>query len=529
MVPPPPTEEPRFNSFALRVIRGLGLVDAVVAETQARAAAKTLREAKSVLSSSNSSRRNVEAIPKYISALQVRFVMMVVYGLLVFCDTARMVQAGSKSKSRYCSLILTEGDSAAGLVGKSWSILGHESYGSYTLGGKIANVNSTKLCSGVDGDASTTATDGLSSVDVDKLLKNNRIRALIRILGLELEVRGGTICGKTYTNTANLNYDRVIIMVDQDDDGSHIKGLLLAFFARLFPSLFVLPRFLWEFITPLVRVRAAVRDEGEQQVGALLAEFFDEGSYLEWRSQNPRAPPGHYYKGLGSSTDEEGREYFSAAARYCRPLVWESEADTEAIRMAFSKGTGAAAGRRAFIGDGGNVVTEEQEGRRGVAAAAAPPRFKDITLLPTPSDFLKAAPVPRGRSIHEFVERDVKECARALNKRAIPSVMDGLKPSQRKILWTCYQRRMYGPAQQKKVAQLGSDAASLTGYHHAEESLSRAIIKLAQEYVGSNNVALLVPGGQFGSRQMNGDDAAAPRYPYTWLQVRQGEGKRKNT
>ena len=52
-------------------------------------------------------------------------------------------------------------------------------------------------------------------------------------------------------------------------------------------------------------------------------------------------------------------------------------------------------------------------------------------------------------------------------------------------------------------------------YHHGEASLMGAIIGMAQNFVGSNNVNLLFPSGQFGTRLMGGADAASPRYIFT--------------
>ncbi len=100
------------------------------------------------------------------------------------------------------------------------------------------------------------------------------------------------------------------------------------------------------------------------------------------------------------------------------------------------------------------------------------------------------------------------------NIRSIPSACDGLKPAQRKILFACFKRNLRAEI---KVAQLSGYVAEHTGYHHGEESLSQAIIGMAQNFVGSNNINLLQPIGQFGTRHMGGKEAASPRYLYTAL------------
>ena len=54
-------------------------------------------------------------------------------------------------------------------------------------------------------------------------------------------------------------------------------------------------------------------------------------------------------------------------------------------------------------------------------------------------------------------------------------------------------------------------------YQHGEQSLNQTIVSMAQDYVGSNNLNLLQPNGQFGTRLLGGKDSASPRYIYTCL------------
>jgi len=67
------------------------------------------------------------------------------------------------------------------------------------------------------------------------------------------------------------------------------------------------------------------------------------------------------------------------------------------------------------------------------------------------------------------------------------------------------------------VAQLAGSVGELSAYHHGEASLMSTIINMAQNFVGSNNINLLMPNGQFGTRLQGGKDAASPRYIYTML------------
>lgn len=100
------------------------------------------------------------------------------------------------------------------------------------------------------------------------------------------------------------------------------------------------------------------------------------------------------------------------------------------------------------------------------------------------------------------------------NIRSIPCFVDGLKPSQRKILYSCFKRNLN---KEIKVAQLSGYVSEHTAYHHGEASIHATIVGMAQDFVGSNNVSLLMPSGQFGTRFLGGQDSASPRYIFTKL------------
>lgn len=68
-----------------------------------------------------------------------------------------------------------------------------------------------------------------------------------------------------------------------------------------------------------------------------------------------------------------------------------------------------------------------------------------------------------------------------------------------------------------KVAQLAGKVGEVSCYHHGEVSLQSTIVGMAQDFVGSNNINLLLPLGQFGSRLDGGDDHAQSRYIYSCL------------
>ena len=92
--------------------------------------------------------------------------------------------------------------------------------------------------------------------------------------------------------------------------------------------------------------------------------------------------------------------------------------------------------------------------------------------------------------------------------------MDGLKPSQRKVLFACFKRNLKNEI---KVAQLAGYVSENAAYHHGEVSLEHTIKNMAQDFVGSNNINLLIPSGQFGTRRLGGNDAAQSRYIFTYL------------
>lgn len=115
--------------------------------------------------------------------------------------------------------------------------------------------------------------------------------------------------------------------------------------------------------------------------------------------------------------------------------------------------------------------------------------------------------------IKAFIDNEWLAYADYDNRRMLPHIMDGLKITQRKAMYTALDL----PKADKpmKVSQFASRAAAETAYHHGEVSMMDTVVKLAQDYPGSNNVPLLEKHGQFGSRLSNA--ASSPRYIFTKL------------
>jgi len=209
--------------------------------------------------------------------------------------------------------------------------------------------------------------------------------------------------------------------------------------------------------------------------------FYSESEYEAWKLVNDtKGWKTKYYKGLGTSTAEEAREYFRTMNTI--KYDWEEKLTDGAIDLAFNK--------------------KRADDRKLWLSTFSRDRHLDV--------------VPGGSiGYSKFVNDELIHFSVADNVRSLPHVMDGLKPSQRKILWSALKRNLVSEI---RVAQLAGYVSETAAYHHGEVSLHGAIIGLAQTFVGSNNINLLVPAGQMGSRLMGGSDAASPRYIHTYME-----------
>lgn len=358
-------------------------------------------------------------------------------------------KAGTKEGHK-ATLILTEGDSAAALAVAGLAVVGRNYYGCYPLRGKMLNVR---------------------EASADQIMKNQEIQAIKQIMGLQHK--------KQYTleNISTLRYGRIMIMADQDHDGSHIKGLIINFLETSFPGLLEVPNFLIEFITPIVKITVMSGPNRRKTI-----PFYTMPEYEQWRDTEGKncSYKQKYYKGLGTSSPQEMREYFSQLDMHLKKFNALREQDKESLDLAFSK--------------------KKADARKDWLKGYQPGTFLDPTLNDIP--------------ISEFIDKELILFSMADNIRSIPSVMDGFKPAQRKILYGCYKRNL---RDEIKVSQLEGYIAEHTGYHHGDASLMQSIIGLAQNFVGSNNLNILVPHGGFGSRAAGGKDAAAARYIFTEL------------
>ncbi|KAI5176485.1 DNA topoisomerase II, partial [Pancytospora epiphaga] len=361
--------------------------------------------------------------------------------------------AGTK-KSQDCTLILTEGDSAKTLAVSGLGVVGRDLYGVFPLRGKLLNVR---------------------EANHQQIMANAEISNIKKILGLQH--------GKDYSDATTLRYGHVMIMTDQDHDGSHIKGLIINFFDHFFPSLLRVKGFLQEFITPIIR---ATKVSSASSRAPVVRDFFTIPEFEQFRDEETAANRGvfrwtiKYYKGLGTSTSKDAKQYFSDLGKHAKDFTPCTNEERDLIDLAFNKKK--ADMRKEWISD-----------------------FVPGTFLDQSTPVIK---------IHDFINKELILFSMADNVRSIPSVVDGLKPGQRKVLYSCFKKNLKNEI---KVAQLVGYVSEQSAYHHGEVSLCATIINLAHDFVGSNNINLLLPLGGFGSRLQGGKDAASPRYIYTNL------------
>lgn len=346
------------------------------------------------------------------------------------------------SKSKDCVLILCEGDSAKSGIISGLSREDRNIIGVYPMRGKLLNIRGETI---------------------SKISDNKEITEIKQIIGLQNNV--------IYTEndiSKKLRYGQIIFMTDQDLDGSHIKGLVINMFDSAWNSLLKIPNFIGYMNTPILKARK----------GNEIIQFYNNGEYDKWKENNDVNKWNiKYYKGLGTSTSKEFKEYFEK--RKFVTFVLDNNSN-DAIDMVFNK----------------NRTNDRKEWLS---------TYDRKIYLDTNNSSV---------SYKDFIDKEFKHFSKYDNDRSIPNICDGLKVSLRKILYSAFKKNLNSEI---KVAQFSGYVSEHSGYHHGEESLNKAIIGLAQNYVGSNNINLFKPIGQLGTRMNNGADAASPRYIFTQL------------
>jgi DNA topoisomerase-2 len=401
----------------------MGVMDAACALTE-------VKENKAAKKTDGTKTRTIRGIPKLIDANY----------------------AGTE-KSAQCTIIFCEGDSAKAGIVSGLSREDRNFIGVYPMKGKMMNTRGEAL---------------------KKISENNEITEIKQILGLEV--------GRKYTPDDvkyRLRYGKVLFMTDQDLDGSHIKGLGINMFQSEWASLTEIPGFIGFMNTPILKAKK----------GAQEKVFYNEGEYRAWKEANESGegaaantqPAGwsiKYYKGLGTSTGKEFREYFEH--KKIVDFTHSGEACDNAIDMVFNK--------------------KRADDRKTWLATYSRDRYLD-TLQPSVT-------------YQKFINDEMIHFSKYDCDRSIPNLMDGLKISLRKILFSAFKKNLKSEI---KVAQFSGYVSEHSGYHHGEASLNAAIVGMAQNFVGSNNINLFEPNGQFGTRLQSGADSASERYIFTQL------------
>jgi DNA topoisomerase-2 len=397
----------------------MGVMDAACALTE-------VKDTKAAKKTDGTKTRTIRGIPKLIDANY----------------------AGSPDKSAQCTIILCEGDSAKAGIVSGLSKEDRNFIGVYPMKGKLFNVH-----------GETTK----------RISENREIAEIKQILGLET--------GKTYTPAdvaTRLRYGKVLFMTDQDLDGAHIQGLGINLFQIEWPSLTKIPGFIGFMNTPILKAR-----RGTQEV-----LFYNDGEFDAWKKQFPDAgvPTGwntKYYKGLGTSTGKEFKEYFEHKKMVA--FVHTGQSSDDRLDMAFNK--------------------KRADDRKEWLSTYSREAYLDTSKPEIPYE--------------EFIDRGLIHFSIYDNERSIPNVMAGLKISLRKILSAAFKKGVLKT--EIKVAQFSGYVSEHAAYHHGEASLNAAIVGMAQNFVGSNNINLFEPNGQFGTRCAGGSDSASERYIFTQL------------
>ena len=364
--------------------------------------------------------------------------------------------AGGK-RSAECTLIVTEGDSAKTMAVDGLQIIGRDFYGVFPLKGKPLNTRN--------------ATN-------EQLLHNEEYCALKQILGL--------VEGMEYTDASQLRYGCLMLMTDQDLDGYHIKGLEINNIFDRWPSILKnIPGFFKCFVTPIVKLQPT---NPRSKVPERL--FFNMSEYNAFRAANPNAMKGmkaRYLKGLGTSERKEALAYFADFSRFVKEYRIKDDTSLErsslAFERAFTEGPKYAESRKHWLSN-----------------------YDEHKVYDYSSPFF---------ALEEYVDNELKHFSIYDNQRSLGHVCDGLKISQRKILWGLMELGVWNET--RKVLAVCGEISSKSSYHHGEKSLNETMIGMAQTFPDANNVNLLYPSGQFGSRMSNGRDASDARYIYTKL------------
>ena len=301
---------------------------------------------------------------------------------------------------------------------------------------------------------------------------NKVVMSFIQTTGLRYDV--------DYTNEDNfktLSYGKVVLIADSDVDGLHIEALLMNLIHSLFPSLLNRKEtYISSMKTPIARVFIPKSKD-------LL--FYDETRFNKYISEQTKKVNAKYYKGLGTTREEDIPDTFGL-----KMVEYINDKDVLVnMNKVFHK----------KHSDDRKKWLEDYNPLNNPFSLDDQPNSCNMTI----SNFLN----------YEMIKFSHADCA-----RSIPNGIDGMKESQRKILYAVRKRNLKYSGASLKVAQLSGYTAEHSNYHHGEQNLQDTIVNMASGFVGTNNIPLLYPDGSFGSRLDGGDDAASARYIFTKME-----------
>lgn len=419
--------------------------------------------AKKIISITKSVEQKKEAIPKKISKT-------IVYDKYT----------PPKKKSHNNALMLVEGDSASTLIrsGLNHGCSGYtfDNTGIFSLGGVPINVAKTTLKTKEDeteADADDDDDDlGVIEKANQKFWDSKIFGALVQALNLDPN--------KTYTVQADmktLNYSKVIIAVDQDLDGrGNICSLVLQMFFRYWPFLFN-HNFIQYWNSPIIRII-------KKSTSKVVEEFKYESDFEKWKKQRGDKDTHDlnimYIKGLATHDNKYVKDMFSHFDKDV--LVLSTNRDT---RKMFDL----------YFGYG-----KEYSDQRKVVLQTPVKHFTDAEV--------RKIEETRAITCNRHLDLNTKEFQIAAGKRTLCG-LDGMTPVRRKIFTVMLNHNITQPM---KLFQIGARAAYELSYHHGDKSINDAVLKMAQNFLGSNHYPLLKGDGQMGTRNKKGTDAGSARY-----------------
>ena len=395
-------------------------------------------------------------------------------------------EAGKPQKNRTgnhpCTLFICEGDSAQTFCTKGIEILGEKYYGSFALRGKVLNT--------------------MKSSDV-KYVQNKELTELKSAIGL--------VDGKKYLSTESLRYQKIVCCKDADYDGSSIMGLVINFFFQYFRELMELDDFFYEFVTPVINI---YKSPYIPKSSRILKSYYNLNVFnndlnngkLEKEFSKFEVK---YIKGLGGNTDLDIETYFNDFEKYLIHIDCKDNKTENYVKLAYSD--------EKFKKDDNEIYNYyPKTDIKKIDKISSMADLRKIWISKVNEESYLARDTTEIK-FNDFCKIDLALASYDSCQRSIPSAIDGLKPSQRKVLYTFFNMGKLKAKKSTKIYQLTGKIASFAQYHHGDASLNETITKMGQDFIGSNNLPLLEKDGQFGSRNKLGQDASQPRYIAAYL------------